>query len=143
MPTGFSPEDPADTPSGLKDPEKAAVLLGEAASRVKASYGSINVSWIEIYCFRRGNNDYPANGRPDHLGIFRTMYFEKDVDNKFRAVHGDTFHAVVEFGDNPRAMLLQAYGNSSRKGDRHNGDQITIPVGKKITGCTLQQKRSS
>jgi acyl-homoserine-lactone acylase len=136
----WDPEDPADTPSGLKDPEKAAILLGKAASRVKASYGSIDVPWGEIYRFRRGNNDYPANGGPDHLGIFRTMYFEKDVDNKFRAVHGDTFHAVIEFGDNPRAMLLQAYGNSSRKGDRHNGDQIQCLSEKKLRPALFSRK---
>ena len=136
----WDPGDPVATPSGLKDPKKAAELLGKAASDVQNSYGSLSVPWGEVYRFRRGTIDYPANGGPgDLLGIFRTMSFERDSDNKFRAVHGDTFHAVVEFGDEPHAMVLIAYGNSSQPGSRHYGDQIQYLSEKKMRPALLRK----
>lgn len=133
--------DPVATPSGLKDPKKAAELLAKAAAGVLDSYGSLDVPWGEVYRFRRGSIDYPANGGPgDLLGIFRTMIFEKDIDNKFRAVHGDTFHAVVEFADQPRAMVLLSYGNSSQPGSRHYGDQIQYLSEKKMRPALLTRE---
>ncbi len=137
----WDPGDPVATPSGLKDPAKAAELLGKAAAAVQNSYGSLSVPWGEVYRFRRGSIDYPANGGSgDLLGIFRSMSFEKDTDNKFRAVHGDTFHAVVEFGDEPHAMMLLAYGNSSQPGSRHYGDQIQYLSEKKLRPALLKRK---
>ncbi|HSR42078.1 MAG TPA: penicillin acylase family protein, partial [Longimicrobiales bacterium] len=44
-----------------------------------------------------------------------------------RAVGGDSFVAVVELGDDGvRAEVLVAYGNWSRPGSPHAGDQLEL-----------------
>ncbi len=137
----WDPEDPVTTPSGLKDPGKAVMLLGKAVSMVKSLYGSPDIPWGEIYRFRRGDIDYPANGGPgDQFGIFRVMYFQSDTDKKFKQYHGDTFYAIVEFGKELNSKVLLAYGNSSQSGDRHNGDQIEYLSEKKMRPALLRKK---
>ena len=41
-------------------------------------------------------------------------------------VAGDTWVAVVEFGNTPTAWAILPYGNASRPGDPHVGDQLPL-----------------
>jgi acyl-homoserine-lactone acylase len=102
----WNKDNPVTTPSGLKDRKTAVELLVKASKAVKEKYGSIDIAWGEVNRFRIGAYDYPANGGPDNLGVFRTMYFADDKDNKRRAVHGDTYIAVTEFGEKVKARVL-------------------------------------
>jgi acyl-homoserine-lactone acylase len=115
---------PVETPAGLKDTESAIALLVQAANEVIRDYDSLNVAWGDVYRFRLGGWDLPANGGPEQYGIYRTIYFAKDKDNKYRAVAGDSYVAVTEFGKNVKAWVLISYGNASQPGSKHAGDQL-------------------
>lgn len=135
----WSQENPVTTPRGLKDKKQAVAFLANAAKEVKKQYGRIDVSWGEVNRFRIGSFDYPGNGGPDNCGIFRTMYFVDDKDNKKHAVAGDTYVAVTEFGEKVRASVLLSYGNSSQPGNRHVGDQLQLLSEKKLRQALLDK----
>jgi acyl-homoserine-lactone acylase len=132
-------DNPVTTPSGLKDKKKAVEILVKASKSVKEKYGSIDIAWGEVNRFRIGAYDYPANGGPDNFGIFRTMYFTDDNDNKKHAVAGDTYAAVTEFGDKVRASVLLSYGNASQPGNKHSGDQLKMLSEKNMRPALLEK----
>ena len=131
---------PVTTPSGLKDKKLAVELLVTASRTVKEKYGSIDIALGEVNRFRMGALDYPANGGPDNFGIFRTMYFVEDKDNKRHAVAGDTYVAVTEFGDRVKASVLLSYGNATQPGNKHAGDQLKMLSEKKLRPALLERK---
>jgi acyl-homoserine-lactone acylase len=132
-------ENPVSTPSGLKERKKAVEILVKASNTVKEKYGSIDIAWGEVNRFRIGDFDYPANGGPDNLGVFRTMYFADDNDNRKHAVAGDTYIAVTEFGDKVRADVLLSYGNATQPGNKHIGDQLKMMSDKKLRPALLEK----
>ena len=123
--TPWSLDNPVTTPSGLSNPEKVVALLTDAANEVKDR--SIDVAWGEVNFFRVGDIEFPANGGHHTFGVFRTMYFQPNSNNNKNYVyHGDTFVAVVEFGDEVRADVLLSYGNATQKGNPFVGDQLEM-----------------
>ena len=135
----WNKENPVTTPAGLKEKQKAVEILVKAAKAVKGKYGSIDIAWGEVNRFRVGGYDYPANGGPDNLGVFRTMYFADDKDNKMHAVAGDTYIAVTEFGNKVRASVLLGYGNATQPGNKHIGDQLKMLSEKKLRPALLEK----
>lgn len=135
----WSPEHPNSTPSGLNDPVKAVELLKKAADDVLSRYGSLDVKWGDVYRFRIGDIDLPANGGPGDYGIFRTVNFAPGPDNRKLAVHGETYVAVTEFGDKVKAEVILSYGNATQKGSRHTGDQLQMLSDKKMRPALLER----
>lgn len=133
-------ENPVATPDGLKDEKEAAGLLSEAASEVLSEYGSLDIAWGDVNRFRMNGLDYPANGGPDKYGIFRTLYFVPDSDNKTHPIAGETYFAVTEFGKKVKASVLLSYGNATQKGNKHNGDQLLLLSQKKMRPALLGKK---
>ena len=131
--------DPVTTPSGLKDRKQAVDMLVRASKTVMDKYGSLDIALGEVNRFRMGKYDYPANGGPDNYGIFRTMYFAEDKDNKRYAVAGDTYVAVTEFGDKVKASVLLSYGNATQPGNKHAGDQLQMLSEKKLRQALLDK----
>jgi acyl-homoserine-lactone acylase len=89
-------------------------------------YGALDVPWGDVYRLIAPGVDLAANGGPDPLGIFRGTSYEPTGDNRFRAVGGDSFQAVIEFADPVRAEVLVSYGNASQPGSPHRGDQLAL-----------------
>ncbi|MGI8583247.1 MAG: acylase [Chitinophagaceae bacterium] len=135
----WSLTEPVTTPDGLKDPKKAAELLAQAADEVIKKYGSLDVAYGDINRFRANNIDYPGNGAPDRMGVYRAMYFREDKDKKNIAWHGDTYVAITEFGKKVRASVLLSYGNSSQPGSKHAGDQLQLLSQKKLRAALLEK----
>lgn len=135
----WNPNQPVTTPDGLKDPQKAVSLLVKAAAEVQKMYGALDVPWGEVNRFRVGTYDVPANGGPEKLGVFRTMYFSPNRQNhKSYALAGDTYVAVTEFGDNVHAQVLLSYGNATQPGSKHIGDQLPLLSQKKLRPALLE-----
>jgi acyl-homoserine-lactone acylase len=132
-------DNPITTPSGLKERKQAVEILAKAYKTVKKKYGTADIAWGEVNRFRIGSFDYPANGGPDNYGIFRTIYFADDKDNKKHAIHGDTYVAVTEFGDKVKASVLLSYGNASQPGNKHAGDQLKMLSEKKLRPALLDK----
>ncbi|MCU0408507.1 MAG: penicillin acylase family protein [Bacteroidales bacterium] len=138
--TKWNSSSPVSTPDGLADKEGAAKLLSNAATDVKAKHGSLDVKWGDVHRFRRGGHDYPANGGPDHYGIFRTIYYADNGDGTRFPVAGDTYIAITEFGETVKAEVLLGYGNSSQKNNPHNSDQMGMMAEKKLRPALLNRK---
>jgi acyl-homoserine-lactone acylase len=136
----WSAASPVETPAGLKDPKGAAGLLGQAAREVVQDYDSLNVAWGDVYRFRLNQLDYPANGGPEKYGIYRTIYYMKDADKKYRAVAGDTYVALIEFGRKVTCRALLSYGNASQPGSKHAGDQLLLLSHKELRDVWLRKE---
>jgi acyl-homoserine-lactone acylase len=128
----WNEREPRTTPDGLADAKTASAALVSAAASVRSRYGSIDVPWGEVYRLRSGNLDLPANGGPGSLGIFRAAGFEPAPDGKSVASGGDSYVAVIEFGNQPRAQALIGYGNSSQPGSKHRSDQLEFFARKQL-----------
>jgi acyl-homoserine-lactone acylase len=128
------------TPDGFLDPKKEVDHLIQAALETLDQYGSLDVSWGSVHRFRMNNLDLPANGGPEKYGIFRTIDYRGEPDLKKRAVSGDSYVAVTEFGDPVRAMVLMSYGNATQAGNKHRGDQVALLSEKKMRPALLRRE---
>lgn len=123
----WDPDAPFATPDGLRDPERAAAVLDEVAHEILDEYGTLSVAWGEVHRLRYGGWDLPANGGDgDPAGLFRTAWFGPSEDGVDTVIGGDTFYAAVEFSEPVQARVLLAYGNATRAGSPHVGDQIEM-----------------
>jgi acyl-homoserine-lactone acylase len=128
----FDPQRPLETATGLKDPQKAVVMLKLAAEECKKLYGSLDVAWGDVHRYARGKLDLPANGASGRLGVFRTMQFAQRKNNKLYATHGETIVCAIEFATPQRAQCLLGYGNASQPGSKHIEDQLPLMQQKKL-----------
>ncbi len=126
-------QSPTQLPDGLRNRTMALQRLLNAAQEVQEKYGRLNVAWGEVFRLRRDSLDLPANGAPgDPYGVFRTSYYYPDADHKEILIGGDTYIAVIEFGDSIRAEAVLGYGNFSQPGSSHRTDQLQLVSDKKL-----------
>ncbi|MCH7763965.1 MAG: penicillin acylase family protein [Candidatus Marinimicrobia bacterium] len=132
---------PTQLPDGLKDRTMAVHRLYGAAKEVKEKYGRLDVFWGEVFRLQRDSLDLPANGAPgDPYGVFRTSYFRPIDDYKQTLIAGDTYVAVIEFGDSIRANGVIGYGNFSQAGSSHRTDQLKLYSDKKLRPILFYRK---
>ncbi len=122
----WSEDFPLKTPDGLADPAAALKALETAANRVETDYGAMDVKWGKIHRLQRADLDFPANGGPESLGIFRALSFREMGQGLRRASSGDSFVMAVEFSNPVRARVLLSYGNASQPGSPFIGDQLEL-----------------
>jgi acyl-homoserine-lactone acylase len=135
----WSPDEAITTPDGIRDPASALDALDAASNSVEQQYGALDIPWGDVVRLRYGAKDLPANGAPgDPFGVFRTAYFgPAGADGRRNVVGGDTFYAVVEFGDPVRAKVLTAYGNATDPASKHRGDQLELFARKQMRDALL------
>ncbi len=124
--TPWTVEDPLNTPDGLADPAQAVAALEGAAEQIQQAFGSLDAPWGAGYRIKRGSYDLPGNGADGSVGIFRVAWPGNFRDGKYYIGGGDSWVAVIEFGDEVKAKVLLSYGNSSQPGSPHNGDQLQL-----------------
>ena len=117
---------PASTPRGLKDPQRAAQAFARAVDETVKEYGRYDIPWGEVHRVRMGSVDVPVGGCAGALGCFRVLNFRTDPDGKREAFGGDGWVLAVEFGDQPRAYSVLAYGESDIAGNPHDTDQAEM-----------------
>lgn len=129
----FDPADPVGTPSRLARPAKAVEGLEFAARAVKQAFGSLHVPWGAFVRFRVGDRDFPAFGAPpEAFGVFSPNFAAPTSDGTLATVAGDTWVAVIEFGDPPTARAVLPYGNATQAGSAHVGDQLGLYAQKRL-----------
>ncbi|WP_033366234.1 acylase [Mastigocladopsis repens] len=128
----WSEQSPRTTPDGLADPKNAVAKLEVAAAKVQKAYGALDVKWGDVFRLQHGDVDLPANGGDGSLGIFRVLKFAPTSNERFRAVAGDSYVAIVEFSQPVRAMVLTSYGNATQPGSPHVGDQLQLVAKKQL-----------
>jgi acyl-homoserine-lactone acylase len=121
----WDPNSPLTTPRGLLAPDQAVRALVAAANDVKARYGALDVAWGEVHRFFYAGHDFPASGAGDPLGVLRSLNFGSGQNDEAPATGGDSFTAVVEFGDKPHAAAVLPYGNAGPGGTMLFDEQMS------------------
>ena len=124
--TPWDESHPRTTPDGLADPEAMVRLLEEVAIEMKKTHGSLDIAWGETYRIRYNGLDLPGNGVSGMLGVFRVAWPGGEENGIEYIGGGDSWVAVIEFADKPRAKVLLSYGNSTQEGSPHYGDQLEL-----------------
>ena len=122
----WTESDPLKTPRGLADPARAAAAFAEAVAETARRHGRWDVAWGEVYRMRRGSVDVPIGGGSGQLGHFRVLTFAREPDGKYAANGGDGWVLAVEFGDEPRAYSVLAYGQSAKPASPWHADQAAM-----------------
>ncbi|MBV1688484.1 penicillin acylase family protein [Novosphingobium sp. G106] len=126
----WSASAPIATPTGLKDPQGALIMLKQAIARTKDLYGAVDRPYGDVSRFRLAGTSLPANGGFGNTGVFRTITWGPMKDGQRTPVHGETWVSMIEFGSPMKAVGLMSYGNSSQPGSRHSGDQLPFLANK-------------
>jgi acyl-homoserine-lactone acylase len=117
---------PASTPAGLRDPARASEAFTWAVDEAAKRHGAADVAWGDVHRVRLGNVDEPVGGCSGALGCFRVLNFRTDPDGKRSVIGGDGWVLAVEFGDQPRAYSVLAYGQSPREDSPFHSDQAAM-----------------
>ena len=121
----------ADAPA----PDQLLRALAAASDKLAADFGSWQVTWGEINRFQRLNDDIVA--KFDDAGASIPVMFSSanygslasfgarayPNTRKWYGTSGNSFVAVVEFGDRVRAMAVTAGGESGDPASKHFNDQ--------------------
>lgn len=130
-------ENPLTTPDGLSDPLAAVKTLEAVAAQFQARGVPLDLPWGFFYRINYNGKDLPANGADGSVGIFRVAWSEAGPaeDGRMYIDGGDTWQAVIEFGDKVKAKVLMSYGNSTQKDSPHYGDQLELFSKKEMRDC--------
>jgi acyl-homoserine-lactone acylase len=135
--TKWDINNPLTTPDGLSDPQKAVQTLTGVAQQFQERGVPLDIPWGSFYRLNYNGINLPANGADGSVGIFRVAW-DEDGPNELGQLEvngGDTWQAVIEFGDKVHAKVLMSYGNSTQKGSPHFGDQLELFSKKEMRDC--------
>jgi acyl-homoserine-lactone acylase len=118
--------EPVTTPRGLASPEQAAAAFAWAVEETLRQFGSWDVAWGEVHRVRRGSVDAPVGGCSGTLGCFRVLNFSTATDGRRVVDGGDGWVIAVEFGNEPRAYSVLAYGQSPDPQSPYHADQAAL-----------------
>ena len=122
----WTPTAPTATPRGLRSPARAAEAFVWAVDEMKRRYGTFDVAWGDVHRVRRGDVDVPVGGCSSDMGCFRVLTYRDDPDGKREAIGSDGWILAVEFGDEPRAFSVLAYGESPKPDSPFFSDQAAM-----------------
>jgi acyl-homoserine-lactone acylase len=122
----WNPVAPMATPRGIKNAARAVETFTWAVNETTRRYGKFDVVWGDVHRVRRGNVDVPVGGCSGDIGCFRVLQYRDDPDGKREAIGGDGWILAVEFGDQPRAFSVLAYGESPRADSPYFSDQAEM-----------------
>jgi acyl-homoserine-lactone acylase len=117
---------PASSPRGLKDLPRAVQAFAWAVGETVRRHGAYDVAWGDVHRVRLGTVDVPVGGCSGALGCFRVLNFRTDPDGRRSVIGGDGWVLAVEFGDQPRAYSVLAYGQSPREDSPYHSDQAAM-----------------
>lgn len=109
---GSTADYPFQTPALFQSPDLAAQYLAEAVAVVRARHGDPAVAYGEFVRVRRGDIDLPGSGGEGWLGAYRVAHGRLADDGVRTITHGDSFVAVIEFGERVTAVGNLSYGNT-------------------------------
>jgi acyl-homoserine-lactone acylase len=117
---------PTTTPRGIRSPAAAVDAFRIAVDETTRRYGRFDPAWGEVHRVRRGSVDVPVGGCASDLGCFRVITYRDDADGKRVATGSDGWILAVEFGDEPRAYSVLAYGESPKETSPFHSDQAEM-----------------
>jgi acyl-homoserine-lactone acylase len=141
----WSFENPINSPDGFKNPEYILEIIRNVAQGQLDQLGTLGPLYGDIFRFKQGEIEYPGNGGPGNLGIFRTLYYMPGEEGKFYPFFGDSYVCAIEFGEEITAKALLSYGNATQTGNPHVGDQFKLLSEKQLRDVwyTREQQESN
>lgn len=130
--TEWSFENPVTSPDGLKNPEQVLGIIKMVAQSQTDQLGNLDPEYGDLFRLKVGAHEFPGNGGPGNIGIFRTLYYVPGGDGKYYPYHGDSFVCAIEFGEKVQAKALLSYGNATQPGNPHVGDQLQLFAKKEL-----------
>ena len=124
-----------DYMADLATPAEKLKALAEASDRLTADFGSWKTPWGEINRFQRNDGAIVQtfdDAKPSIAVPFASAQWGSLASfgakrwpgtRKYYGTSGNSFVAVVEFGDRVRARAISAGGESGDPGSRHFNDQ--------------------
>ena len=122
----WSAAHPTTTPRGIRDPSARSRRSRGRWTTPSVGYGAFDVEWGDVHRVRRGNVDVPVGGCGSDLGCFRVLTYRDGADGKREAMGSDGWILAVEFGDEPRAYSVLAYGESPKPDSPYFSDQAEM-----------------
>jgi len=122
----WSASAPTTTPRGIRQTAAAVDAFKWAVDETTRRYGRFDPPWGEVHRVRRGKVDVPVGGCSSDMGCFRVLTYRDDADGKRVAVGSDGWILAVEFGDEPRAYSILAYGESPKEDSPYHADQAEM-----------------
>ncbi len=124
-----------DYVSGQTSPEQLLEALASASTRLEKDFGTWRTQWGDINRFQRVNGDivqpFSDSAPSSPVGFTSSMWgslasfgaHPYPGTKKWYGTSGNSFVAVVEFGDKVRAKAVTAGGESGHPGSRHFNDE--------------------
>lgn len=128
----WSAEAPLETPRGLADPAAAVAQLRAAAEEVVARHGALDRPYGDVSRFALRGVSVPGHGGYGGQGVFRVFTWGNAEEGVSTPIHGETWTALIEFGQPLRARGLMSYGNASQPGTPHRADQLPLLARKEL-----------
>jgi acyl-homoserine-lactone acylase len=122
----WSVEEPVATPRGLSNVARAVEAFGWAVSETARRHGAWDVAWGDVHRVQRGSVDVPVGGCSGALGCFRVLNFATADDGRRIVNGGDGWVVAIEFGPEPRAYSVLAYGQSPNPASPYHADQAAM-----------------
>jgi acyl-homoserine-lactone acylase len=122
----WSFDEPTTTPRGIRFPQRAVEAFTWAVNDTRRRFGSVDVAWGDVHRVRVGDVDVPVGGCSGDIGCFRVLWFKDEPDGKRSVRGGDGWILGVEFGDQPRAVSVLAYGETPREDSPFHSDQAAM-----------------
>jgi acyl-homoserine-lactone acylase len=136
----WSASAPTSTPRGIRVPARAVEAFAWAVQETTKRYGRADVAWGDVHRVRIGNVDVPVGGCNGDIGCFRVLWYKDDPDGKREASGGDGWILAVEFGDQPRAVSVLAYGESPRPDSPYHSDQAAMFAREQVKPVAWSEK---
>jgi acyl-homoserine-lactone acylase len=122
----WDPARPFETPIGLADSDAALAALRRACEATRENFGRLDVAWGDAVRIRYAGRDLPSNLGPGSLGAFSVAFLESAPAGRLEVIGGNSYTAVIEFGERVKAQGILAYGNATSPSSPHHGDQLDL-----------------
>jgi acyl-homoserine-lactone acylase len=128
----WSPEKPLKSPDGLKDRRIVLEAISQVARDLVRQLGRLDPAFGDHFRLKAGAQEFPGNGGPNRLGLFRTVEYAAGEDGRYYSNAGETFVCAIEFGSTVTAKAILGYGNATQPNNPHVGDQLALMASKQL-----------
>lgn len=116
---------------------EAVAAITKAREELLQQYGKLEIPLGTLQRHTREKVDLPVGGGPD---VLAALYAKKMKDDKYRAYAGESYIAMVRFGeDGVEIETVNAYGTNANSRDTHSTSQMKMYTQQGLKKMTLDK----